>query len=51
MCIVNDIRETSNQMRMAYESGKELYDSKCDMTPEELYHVIEQDIDAIYATK
>ena len=61
MCIVNDIsneveeameiRDTANQMRAAYEQGKNLYDPEHDMTPDELYRVIEQDIDAIYATK
>ena len=44
-----EIRETANQMSMAYEHGKELYDSKCDMTPEELYEVISNEIDHIYA--
>lgn len=51
MCIVNDIRDTANQMCAAYEQGKNLYDPEHDMTPDELYRVIEQDIDAIYATK
>lgn len=46
-----EICETANQMRMAYEQGKDLYDPKHDMTPDELYRLIEQDIDAIYATK
>lgn len=46
-----DIRDTANQMLAAYEQGKNLYDPEHDMTPDELYRVIEQDIDAIYATK